>query len=545
MSTRTETALPTPRASASTENQLHWRLLRLLNLFRATASGVFVVLFFTDTQPRLLGESMPSLFLWTALVYFSFAVASSFTIRWRRPPAAVQGFAQFLADIAGITLVMHASGGLVSGLGSLLVVTLGVATITLGQTLALLTGVLAALAVLLEQLASVLASPTANVAYAQGGILGAILLATALMGTRLAHRMRESEALAARRGLDLHNLSQLNDFIIHQLQTGLTVLDGDGTIQLLNRAASQYLGIPETLRGQPVEEVSPRLAELVARWQRNPFVRPASFDSADGTTVVVPHLTRVGSKGHPGTLIFLEDAGRMEQRVQQMKLAALGRLTASIAHELRNPLGAISHANELLAESTRLSPEEERLSRIIRDASSRVNVIIENILALSRREATRPEALELNSWLQGFVEEFTTSRELPPEQLRLILPERPVAVRMDPGHLHQILWNLVDNATRYGRSEDSELTIQICAGWREGQHRPFLEVIDSGPGVSGDVAEHVFEPFYTSTPKGTGLGLFIARELCECNRARLSYQPGGDRGACFRILFADPERWIS
>ena len=232
----------------------------------------------------------------------------------------------------------------------------------------------------------------------------------------------------------------------------------------------------------------------------------------------------------------------MNVRVQQSKLASLGRLSASIAHEIRNPVGAMSHAAQLLGESEGLADDDKRLTEIIQSHSSRVSHIIENVLQLSRRESSRPERFELEPWLRDFAQEFSRTLELQEGELSVEDVPEELEVRIDRSHLRQVLWNLCDNAVKYA-SETGGILVELHAGKLDSQGQPYLEVRDHGLGVDEATAEQIFEPFFTARSGGTGLGLYISRELCELNLATLLYldRPGG--GSIFRIVFADPDRW--
>jgi two-component system sensor histidine kinase PilS (NtrC family) len=242
-------------------------------------------------------------------------------------------------------------------------------------------------------------------------------------------------------------------------------------------------------------------------------------------------------------IVFLEDTGEIAAKVQQTKLAALGRLSASIAHEIRNPVGAMSHAAQLLAESPGLSAEDHRLTQIMQANSSRVSGIIDNILQLSRREAPRPEQVTLASWTVRFRDEFCATVELPRQQLLIEREAEDVQVRIDGSQLHQILWNLCQNAVTHALSAATGTAIHVRYGRLGGVGRPYLQVADRGPGIAAADAERIFEPFFTRTVRGTGLGLFLARELAAANGATLLYEPRDGGGSIFRIVFADPGRW--
>jgi two-component system sensor histidine kinase PilS (NtrC family) len=237
--------------------------------------------------------------------------------------------------------------------------------------------------------------------------------------------------------------------------------------------------------------------------------------------------------------VFLEDTSVVSERVRQSKLAALGRLSASIAHEIRNPVGAMSHAGQLLSESPALTADDRQLTDIIAKNAMRVSQIIENVLQLSRRDTTRQERLELTSWIAGFLAEFRATLQLDEGAIALEPAAAGIEVHFDPSQLHQVLWNLCDNALKHGAGA----TILLRAGRIASTGRPYLEVADRGAGIEPAYAERIFEPFFTNGSGGTGLGLFISRELCQTNGALLAYEPRTGGGSVFRIVFADPQRW--
>jgi two-component system sensor histidine kinase PilS (NtrC family) len=228
--------------------------------------------------------------------------------------------------------------------------------------------------------------------------------------------------------------------------------------------------------------------------------------------------------------------------VQQSKLAALGRLSASIAHEIRNPVGAMSHAGQLLAESPNMRADDRRLTDIIRSNSERVSAIINNVLQLSRRESTKPTRLMLGDWLEDFLAEFSQTMQVPIPEIGVYEESNDLEVRFDPSQLHQVVWNLCDNSIKYGEPRDG-IKIEIKLSRLTPSYRPYLEVADRGSGIEPHATDRIFEPFFTGRRGGTGLGLFIARELCQLNRAILLYEPRGGGGSVFRVVFSDPQRW--
>ena len=527
------------------EPDLSWRVLSTLNLFRLLIAGGLLGLFFVMGEPYVFGDRYPALFSATAAGYLVFAILTGIGLNQRWVPANVQGTGQILADIVAVTVLVHASGGLGNGLGGLLVVFVGAGSLVLPMQYPAALGALATIAILGEQVFSQLSGYGAN--YPAAGLLCAIIFTMPLAARPLARRIQASEALALQRGVDLKNLSELNEYIVQHLRESIIVIDRDDSVRLSNASAARLLGVAETLRDTPVSSLSEPLAEYIGRWRRQhelsshpEFTLITAGTNARITAHLAP-LDKDGTRRGP-VLIFLEDASLMNARVQQSKLASLGRLSASIAHEIRNPVGAMSHAAQLLRESEGLDDDDRRLTDIIQTHSERVSHIIDNVLQLSRRESGRPERLLLKPWLEDFVVEFSRTLELQEGELTIADAEADIDVRMDRSHLRQVLWNLCDNAVKYA-SETGGILVELGAGRLDGPGRPYLEVRDHGRGIDDATAEKIFEPFFTAQSGGTGLGLYISRELCELNRATLLYldRPGG--GSIFRIVFADPERW--
>jgi two-component system sensor histidine kinase PilS (NtrC family) len=381
-------------------------------------------------------------------------------------------------------------------------------------------------------------------AYATAGLLGVVLFTVAASASVVSSRMRESEDLVRQKDVDLANLAELSQYIVQHLRESLLVVDAADRIRLINESAAEILGDERAVPGALVGEVSPRLLYSLSTWRHSgrDDDAPSGFVAADGARLIQPHFAPLAGTSPGPTLIFLEDTSLMAERVQQSKLAALGRLSASIAHEIRNPVGAMSHAGQLLAESPRIGADERRLTDIIRNNSERVSTIINNVLQLSRRDPTKPTRLLLGDWLEDFIGEFSETMQVSKAQIGVHEEADDLEVRFDPSHLHQVVWNLCDNAIKYGEVRDG-ISVEIKLSRLNPSTRPLLEIADRGPGIEPQVVDRIFEPFFTSRKGGTGLGLFIARELCQLNRAVLLYEPRDGDGSVFRIVFSDPQRW--
>ena len=517
------------------------RLQRLVGIFRVAVSSAILLTAAIYTDPPILGARYPSVFFVTALLYALLSVASlvyqSRSVESHRALTPLQ----LLIDISCVTLLLHASGGISSGLGSLLIVFVGAASLSLRSQQAFLAAAISALAILGEQLVSYVMGLSPANAFIPAGVLGAIIFTIASAANPLARRLQESEALAHQRGIDLANMAQLNEYIIQHLRESIVVVDERENVRLINQSAAEHLGAQLSNSGQPLRSLSPDLARVLLSWRRSgsESTTALGLHSADGSTQINVHIAPLERRGDGPVLLFLEDASLLAEKVQQTKLAALGRLSASIAHEIRNPVGALSHAGQLLQESPAAGDYERKLLGIISKNSKRVSEIVDNVLQLSRREPTNPESIEIAGWLDEFIDEFISTLELSPGCITIVSTDA-LEVRMDPGHLRQVCWNLVENAVRYG---GEPVRIGLRFGRMPVNRRPFLEISDRGPGISAAMREQLFEPFATGRVGGTGLGLFISRELCECNRAALVYEPHDGGGSLFRVVFADPQRW--
>ena len=284
-----------------------------------------------------------------------------------------------------------------------------------------------------------------------------MLFALAAASSFAASRMHESEALVRQKDVDLANLADLSQYIVQHLRESILVVDATDRIRLINESAAEILGDDHAV---PIPlwwgKVSPRLLYSLTTWRQRESGAdtPTSFVAADSARVIQPHFAPLGSTAPGPTLIFLEDTSLLAERVQQGKLAALGRLSASIAHEIRNPVGAMSHAGQLLAESPNMGADERRLTDIIRNNSERVSTIINNVLQLSRREATKPSRLTLGHWFEDFVSEFCETMQVNKSQIAVQEGNDDLEVRFDPSHLHQVVWNLCENAIKYGETRD-------------------------------------------------------------------------------------------
>ncbi len=509
-----------------------WVSLRYFNYYRIAVVAVLLlgVLFAGDALS--LGSYDLSVFTYTSIAYLAVALAFLAALKKWRAYFSLQLTFQVLCDVAALVLLMWSSGGMRSGLGVMVLISLAAAALVSRGALMLFYAAVASLAVLLEQSYWILVHDLGTANYLQPGLLSIGYFATALVTNRLARRVITNERVARQRGSDLANQLRINQLVIQDVQDGVLVVDSNGLVRQHNRQVGTLLGkVPPEL-GQ-IEEYSDELAvRLAASKAGGPAV--SSLTIADNGKLVRARFVPAGVAGDSFTLVFLEDQSRLQEQAQQMKLAALGRLTANIAHEIRNPLSAISHAGDLLKEESR-GAGRDRLVEIIHDNAERLNRMVRDVLELSRRDRVQPEPLVLNEFLRIFAGEFAQNEAISADLIRVEAAQDAV-MEFDRVHLNQVLWNLARNAWRHCRKQAGSVRFAASrrGNWVE------LHVLDDGNGVAKDLQAQLFEPFFTTFSNGTGLGLYIARELCGANGARLDYFDRPTNGADFRIAWQSP-----
>ena len=517
-----------------------WRILQYLALARLIIA-IGLLLAIAALGPSVRGGSAPA-HLAAAIVYFAGAAALAIASMYVRRRVVVHITAQIAFDLALISALMIASGGLRSGLVVLYLLPLSGATLLLPTVAVFFVCALAVITILLDTLARSLTASGAEASLFEAGLYGAMMFAVTALLRMLAQRLAAQEQLAQQRGRNLHNQLAINRLVIAQLEQGVVVVDAETRVRANNRAARVLIGMkPEAqLTGERLSSIV-RLAPLVtafAHWRAG-----HAGEGMRGSNIVeLPELRLRARFVQPTAvqsdefLIFIEDQRALDERAQQLKLASMGRLTASIAHEIRNPLAAISHASQLLVEDAR-DAGLTRLASIVRENTLRLNRLVDDILRVARREAPLGDDIELAVFLHEWMDEFV--RDRPQAQGRIAL-EVPAGTRVkfEQSHLRQVMYNLLDNALRY--ASDAAGAVRVVV---EPQRSTVaLWVLDDGPGVAEGVRHALFEPFNTTHAAGTGLGLYIAREFCLANRCHLAYGeptlPDGSSRHGFVIRFA-------
>ncbi|HEU4664940.1 MAG TPA: ATP-binding protein [Dokdonella sp.] len=507
------------------------RELYFFNLYRCLEAVVYVGLVFSPFAMDWVRLSRPLLGQVASSAYLVIAVALLIGTERLRSSLAATISASLLIDIVAGSLVLVALTGH-SLVPMMLLVNVGIAALLLPHR-AYLFAIIAALGVIAPHVYDLLTGSAAENSVETLAIVVAYFIVAALL-RYLGGHMRAAEDLAARRGVDLLNLEQINDLIIQRMKTGVLLVDRANHILRINESAWHLIGNPPPNQRE-LGSAAPELSRRLYHWRHTGKSEQTAVALAHDVPEVIPRFTRLAPNDDTNVLIFLDDTSLLSRRAEELTLSSLGRLSASIAHEIRNPLAAIRYSAQLLAESPELNAEDKRLVDIINNHCTRANDVVENILQLSRRERSRPETIDLNAWVLAFVEDYKQSNDLGQDQLRAVTHNRTLEAMVDPQHLQQVVWNLVQNALRYGRQPNQPARVSVVARLAVDKGPPLLEVIDRGPGIPPKVAAQIFEPFYTTHEYGTGLGLYLAKQMSEASQASLEYVPVAGGGACFRI----------
>jgi two-component system sensor histidine kinase PilS (NtrC family) len=527
----------TRRAAAQFGSKAEQRELYFFTLYRCFQAALIALVVFSPIGPALATLLQPTLAQWVSALYLGLSLILLLVAIRSRVALTAQVLIGLGIDILVTLLARFALDGVDLGLALLLIVNVGAGALLLAWRWGFLFATLASAGTLFEYLTTALLRLGETNA-AETAMLAVTYLGVAALCNILGRDLRESAQLAAERGAEAASLSQINDLIIRRLRSGVIVVDAGHRIRLANETAWHLLGEPSPDEKR-LEVLAPALSRHITGWRVNPQREPQAMQLRSDRPDVVPRIARLGTS-EDLLLVFLDDSELVSRRAEQLTLSTLGRLSAGIAHEVRNPLGAISHAAQLLEESEALPADDRQLLQIILTQSKRVNAIINNVLSLSRRESARPEVLEICEWIDQFAADYCHEHFIDSDAIRTDTLDGPITAIFDPQQLHQVLTALLGNALRHGRRGSEPACIVLGCRLQEDRSTPLIEVRDHGPGIPDEIAGKIFDPFYTTHDMGSGLGLYIARQICEANQAVLSYHPADGGGSCFCIVMSRP-----
>jgi len=503
------------------------RNLKLYNLYRLIVASVLLMSQVIANSQQI---TEPSSFLGRILLaYFVFSFVFVFFSWSKYSNLEISLPIQTLIDIGFILLMMHLYQQKSVGISLLLIITIIFSSLISHGRHAIFYAAIASIGLLLKESYYIYHLDKSADNYTNAALLSVSCFAVAWLSNTLATRMQASERLASERGVDILNLAKINALITQEMPNGVLVTSEQQQLKHFNQQFTLLTGLDESLltqailTRQPLAEIAPDLANLLASWEAG----TSNFKPSEAIKLALPNrdlgirFMPLAQARNAGAVIFVEDWSQIQTQAHQVKLAALGRLTANIAHEIRNPLSAISHANQLMQEDTN-DPSTMRMLQIIADNVQRLDQIIKDVLELNRRDRTNQEIIHLNAFISDFYHQFCSVEKITPERFVLLLNDAQIDIFFDRRHLNQILWNLCKNGWRHCQQKSGSLQLTL----KTSRNLQFvgISVTDDGLGIDPSIQSHLFEPFMTTEKSGTGLGLFIARELAEANGAKLNYK---------------------
>jgi two-component system sensor histidine kinase PilS (NtrC family) len=509
-----------------TENR-QWRILLIYDLYRILSVILFVGMYLYSYILR----PNSALFFSVLTTYLMFTLIFLYFWYHRILSFEKQVFISGTIDVIAISSLLNIIGNMQAGYGILLNVTIAALSILVPGRLAIFFAALASFSLICDNVLHYIFYNQKDLATLYySGIYGAGFFGTALTAWYLSNWVRLSENLARHRSDELAGIQRINEYIVERLHSGIIYVDENKQIKLMNSAVRHFFNMSRNNAPVNLQQISPLLAEkfddFLVKTPKNGQVTHSIIDDP----YLKIHFFTTAVANNPAVLILLEDMTNIAQHAQQLKLAALGRFSASIAHELRNPLGAIAHAAQLMGDEGALNKEDSRLKQLIINNCDRMNGVIKNVLQLTRRQHSQPQINDMASFLEEFKHDFCHNNQC---DLHIKLPtNKQVFMVFDKSQLEQVLVVLCDNAMQHGRDIEGDVTIVIAV--KSSAYKILLTVSDSGPGIPPENSEDIFEPFFSTLITGTGMGLFLARDLCEINQARLTLVKTNN-GSCFAI----------
>lgn len=503
--------------------------LRLYSLYRLGASGM---LFGSQLWPYFRNApSEPSLSFWLLLIFFLYAIAISVSFESLQCKRGIALKLQTSLDITFLVLMMHFLPSTQNGIGLLLIINIIFSALISDGRFTLFYAAIATIGILLENTFQVIHHNLPINEYSNAILLSLSCFATAWLTQMLMARMQSSETLATQRGQDIEHLAKTNALITQEMPNGVLVINQHQQLQHYNLQACNLLGLDESQMQAAVQLsttldiLTPALIKLLQSPPSGKLVAQDALKLTINNRDLGIRFHAVSENIENGVVIFIEDWSQIQTQAHQVKLAALGRLTANIAHEIRNPLSAISHATQLMQEDSQ-DPGTQRMLQIISDNVQRLDQIIKDVLELNRRDRTNQEQFNINNFVLEFYQQFCAVEKIDLVNFTLDMSGKDSAIVFDRRHINQILWNLCKNGWRHSQQQPHSLQLKV-SGDKSGQFI-HITVKDDGGGIDPNIQPHLFEPFMTTEKTGTGLGLFIARELAEANGAKLNYSSGSN-----------------
>ena len=502
------------------------RLLRYYSCYTLLLALMLIILDSLDTSNNIVAAADPRSFLFanTAYVFWSVIMLVFSSSRLSTHPQYAVSF--FFGDITLLIIMMQASGGLDSGFSNLILVPILISNLLVTQSLGYAVAAWTTIAVIYTQ--HFVPWQFEEKEVFTSGLYGFFCFTLAFLTQTLSGKLNSTLDLTHRQAANISRLRKINKHVLLALPNGIIACDKDDRILLSNATAYQWFNC---LEGDTLP------SDLIC------FVKSGDCQNIrfehHGLQLIL-NKSPLNNSIEGDYVLVMEDSSHIAAEAQQIKLASLGRLTASIAHEIRNPLSALRHAAQLLAEAPELSKGDIKLTQIIEQHCMRINRIVEDILQISRRNHASAEVIKLKPWLEHFSESFQQAHD---DKFSLsIICSPDYLIKFDPDQLQQVLHNICGNGLRYAllkHPDDAQIKIS-ARQHTDGSVRLYL--MDNGAGISEENQKNLFEPFFTTEHTGTGLGLYLCREICEANKASIKHIASDhleeNLGTCFCLSFA-------
>ncbi len=513
------------------------RIVSYLNVYRMVVASLLALAQFGDLVNATISDANTILANTIVLTYLIFSAFHLLSGRRSSTNFFRLATLSLFSDIFFLSLLVVVYGGVTGGIGILLVFTSAMSAVLLPLRIALLLASIASLTIIGTAVWYIKDEITTTESMLQAGLFGITAMISAVIANQLAYWARDYRLIAEKQKETLTELEQVNELIIRRMRTGVIAVDEAGMVRVMNESAWFLMGSPP-VRQRSLISLSRHLDAALDDWKRDTTVDPKPVIVETSQAQVLPSFVALPGKNGIGAMIFLTDNNVVARRAVELSVNSLAKLSGSIAHEIRNPLAALNHASQLLEESPQIRLPEMRLINIIQNHARRMNGIIENILQLSRREQSRPELIPLHLFLPDFVNEFETSQVNRQLDFQAALDTEETHVLFDKSQLNQCLWKLLDNAVDHASKDNSVPKVRLALARNEESGFCIITVADNGPGISQNQLNKIFEPFYTTRKEGSGLGLYIAKQLCEANQAELTVDSEPGEGAFFHVRLA-------
>ena len=499
----------------------YWRSLFYLNIYRMLLSVFLVTASLTSFSVGSLGSRHPEQFTYTSISYALLSLLFAVLIHIDWPGYIIQCRLQILTDLIITILLYHASSGIGAGLEILLFISVSASGILLGGRAALITASTATILLILEHFYEIYTSQRLPGGFTALGFIGSGLFITAIIIYYLTLLLRKTEIEVAEKNVNLQKMGHINQLIVEQLESGIIVVDQSSQVILFNNSARELLTAPDSLNiPLPLDSLLNKISLDNKSFSKISHEKESKIELPSGKTVLTRYKP-LGDNAENGYIILFDDYSQIEKEKRNEKFIAMGRLSASIAHEIRNPLGAISHAGQLLAESPSVYKGDIRLVEIIENQSRRINQIIKTILELGQQKEQNFQKIPVHDWLHKIINDFIRDNRLT-ENLILLSGDRATSAYGDPNQLQQVILNLLTNSLLYADTSKSPMVMIDISENTSGEGCS-IKLSDNGPGIDRSIQDKVFEPFFTTSSTGNGLGLFIARKICLSNDAYIEY----------------------